>query len=476
LRKSIVVISFFLILVVGYAFAEGETTPQADEATQSQATSQSIGVFNMGGGGSKIPPSLQPIPGTSNDVFPVNAVTGRTERKQIKPLKGEEIQYMEEVKNMAKGNKTNLVANVLLPNRWTKKQRIFSVVRKKESKKKNDGPITILNWDVEIMRHPDDEPLVYTTVVGEEWWPERRFISEGIKECRAKNHDTERIALYGFVLIASKTEASNKGIGLGGSSINGSNNIALGSTLGFSTGKLFGYSAVLPVVNLVCLNAGKTEMPLQSETKVSEPPKQTPAENKEKSQEIPVMTKSPVKSAENENDWKKMSEKLIGVLENFSKQPSLLAPQVAAQVDSCSGIPELSIYFAFDKPKKTDSSYEVDLKYWVKYVPDYENRLDQMKKWKESHSGCDVQVEGHTNSIGSHEYNGPLGRRRAIAATNLLKKHGIVVKQWVSLGEDFPVPKEIKEAFFSVSKTPTSEVDEQDRRVIIRIIGKASGM
>lgn len=61
---------------------------------------------------------------------------------------------------------------------------------------------------------------------------------------------------------------------------------------------------------------------------------------------------------------------------------------------------------------------------------------------KSENKGIYIEIEGHTDSVGSETYNQKLGEERAVAARNYLHdKHGIGLNriQVISYGEDKPV-------------------------------------
>ncbi len=94
-------------------------------------------------------------------------------------------------------------------------------------------------------------------------------------------------------------------------------------------------------------------------------------------------------------------------------------------------------------------------------------KIGWLAGWLIIHPECQVQVEGHASQEGTPGYNAALGRSRSRAVYTTLLKIGRdreydlsdQVLQFVSLGKDFPVSEEF----------------EQNRRVIVRVIGQASG-
>ena len=112
-----------------------------------------------------------------------------------------------------------------------------------------------------------------------------------------------------------------------------------------------------------------------------------------------------------------------------------------------------SVYFAFDKSNVIDF---------------YKGQIDSVVKVLNDHPGYSVEIQGHTDSKGSDEYNEKLSMRRANEVkTFLIKKKGIaenrIVAKW--FGESQPaVPNEL----------PNGEDDPegraQNRRVVFKVI------
>lgn len=72
-----------------------------------------------------------------------------------------------------------------------------------------------------------------------------------------------------------------------------------------------------------------------------------------------------------------------------------------------------------------------------------------------------LEVEGHTDNIGSEEYNLQLGEKRAIAVRNYLNEQGVPLHaiSTISYGETRPVAD---------NKTPEGRA--QNRRVVVRVL------
>lgn len=128
------------------------------------------------------------------------------------------------------------------------------------------------------------------------------------------------------------------------------------------------------------------------------------------------------------------------------------APAPAPKVEA---LPPFVVYFPFDIPKKnSEDVYDVP--------KEFKPVIQKYAVWLKAHPGFTVQGEGHACTIGSREYNAALSRRRSKAVRDEFLALGIPesqIPQFVSLSEDFP----------------TSERLPENRRVILRVIGPASG-
>lgn len=88
----------------------------------------------------------------------------------------------------------------------------------------------------------------------------------------------------------------------------------------------------------------------------------------------------------------------------------------------------LMIHFEFN-----DSRFKPD--------PQTDNNILPFKAWLEKYPGSELSVTGHTDIVGTPEYNNELGLKRAQAVTEYLVNQGIPANRIVtkSLGETMPV-------------------------------------
>jgi len=73
---------------------------------------------------------------------------------------------------------------------------------------------------------------------------------------------------------------------------------------------------------------------------------------------------------------------------------------------------ELTIYFEFN-----DAKFKAD--------PQYENSIAEFKAWLEKYTTHKLSVVGHTDLVGTPEYNGELGLKRALVVGKYIEGLGI---------------------------------------------------
>jgi len=73
---------------------------------------------------------------------------------------------------------------------------------------------------------------------------------------------------------------------------------------------------------------------------------------------------------------------------------------------------ELTIYFEFN-----DAKFKAD--------PQYENSIAEFKAWLDKYPGSKLSVVGHTDLVGTPEYNGELGLKRALVVGKYIEGLGI---------------------------------------------------
>ncbi len=108
---------------------------------------------------------------------------------------------------------------------------------------------------------------------------------------------------------------------------------------------------------------------------------------------------------------------------------------------------DLMIYFEFD-----DASFNTD--------PKTDNSVIEFKSWLDKNPESILSITGHTDNIGTSEYNQALGLKRAQTIQKYLKSRGINADKLIadSKGEDQPVADQ-----------NTEEGRAKNRRTVITI-------
>ena len=109
------------------------------------------------------------------------------------------------------------------------------------------------------------------------------------------------------------------------------------------------------------------------------------------------------------------NDKLLPVLN--APDPAPLLTESASTADSLSEInasmPEkLSVYFEFN-----DSEFKTD--------PQIDSRIAELRQWLEKHPGSKLLVSGHTDLVGTEQYNHELAMKRAGFVGKYIEKQGI---------------------------------------------------
>jgi len=93
--------------------------------------------------------------------------------------------------------------------------------------------------------------------------------------------------------------------------------------------------------------------------------------------------------------------------------------------------------------------------------PEFDSVLDKVASTLVEYNQTMIQIAGHTDSTGSHEYNMKLSEQRAMSVKNYLAGRGVPAKRMVTVGAgpDYPV-----------ASNDTPEGRAQNRRVEITIV------
>jgi outer membrane protein OmpA-like peptidoglycan-associated protein len=102
-----------------------------------------------------------------------------------------------------------------------------------------------------------------------------------------------------------------------------------------------------------------------------------------------------------------------------------------------------------------------------------EHILSEFKDFLAAHPNVTIEVEGHTDSRGSADYNLELSERRAQRVRTWLVEHGVPEDQVTAVGkgEDDPTVPEPPECFNKVPRdtTPCEEAWAENRRVVFEV-------
>jgi outer membrane protein OmpA-like peptidoglycan-associated protein len=142
---------------------------------------------------------------------------------------------------------------------------------------------------------------------------------------------------------------------------------------------------------------------------------------------------------------KPMTKKTIVVVQPVSEKLTREADSLKKFYDS---MPKnLLIYFDFDK-----CNFKGD--------PQIDNTISEMKKWTDMYPDYKIHIIGHTDFIGTPEYNLALGMKRAEVVKNYFEKQGVVPGKIVvtSIGEGESVDNQF-----------TTEGTSKNRRTVVTL-------
>lgn len=139
----------------------------------------------------------------------------------------------------------------------------------------------------------------------------------------------------------------------------------------------------------------------------------------------------------------KPTTETIKVAEDEPEAAPEAAPEPVAEAAPAPGV-DLNnvIYFEFDSSQLDDASREA---------------LNQNAEWLREDSSRELTIEGHTDEVGTSEYNLALGQRRANTAKEYLIRLGIAPDRIdiITYGEERPassVPSENRRSVFVATK------------------------
>ncbi len=412
---------FFLTVAVS-AFGQTQDSSEITSTNDNKATA----VFNQGDSISISHRGLiTAMPGVSANPGPFPGYFFDSGKWQLYRPAAYATLTMDEINNMAKGGGCG--------------EMTFTRLQDDNVIPENNDPISIIVWWPKSTNFNGDKVLGVAKVMGKSWMePEEHYLGCVLKEAKKKTH-TRRVAILAREVKEGVTKGRSIGGGAGYSRI--INQASDNDPVAVATGGVFGTNRVRaeekPEFYVLSMNDGSTELPLTPEPQKAQAPLPAPAS---------AVVSQPTKPQE-----------VVVRLVVEQPQPQLVpisktitpAPIVEAVPEKCEALLPLVVNFDFDK-------------YFIK--DEYKPKIKESADWLASHPNCRVQVEGHTCKIGTYAYNENLGRNRSKSVYDLLLSYNSslrdrIVEQFVSVGED----------------KPASEYFPENRRVILRIIGKASG-
>lgn len=159
--------------------------------------------------------------------------------------------------------------------------------------------------------------------------------------------------------------------------------------------------------------------------------------------------------------------------------PEASRSATSVQVPQSGSLSALSRAFQRETPEVIHFAFDSD-----KLSPEARAALDVQAKWILNHQNVKFRVYGHTDRVGSEEYNADLGLRRATRAVTYLVSKGISeerLEAMVSFGEDVPIVETenrevlnrrvVTEVFGFVIPQATAKVDDDsDIRNLVRAV------
>jgi outer membrane protein OmpA-like peptidoglycan-associated protein len=145
----------------------------------------------------------------------------------------------------------------------------------------------------------------------------------------------------------------------------------------------------------------------------------------------------------------------VDILKPAAKKSAVVQPVVEAQSREADSLmkfyesmpKDLQIYFEFD-----DSRFNPD--------PKTDSSIAEFKKWMGKYPDYVLNITGHTDFVGTPEYNYDLGLERAGVVSRYLESQGIPVSKMItgSMGKEQPVASNI-----------TRQGRELNRRTVVAI-------
>jgi outer membrane protein OmpA-like peptidoglycan-associated protein len=363
------------------------------------------------------PQFIQALPGSSDPTFPGYAQ--RNDSCHLLYLPSLRHLTMNEVRSMAKGNKLD------------KHQMHVDVVDAKAIAP-NDDPIEIVPYWVDAIAWPDDRTLASVVIPGKYLHTEEELLGVALLKAKEISH-ARRYSIKVCPVLVSHTSSHGGGIGAAGADVPGTGSTGQAFSLGFSFGANNASQQEHEIIEVSALNDGPVDPPaVQKQPDLPQAPAPT--------------TPPPQPVAPPPVQTVRIEVAVVPQAPQPPAPPPAPAPTASAAPPDTCDLPQFVVHFDFDKSIVHDEELA---------------GIKSIAAWLLSHPSCRVQVEGHASAEASFDYNAALGRRRSKAVYDLLIAAGAKeqVVQFASLSKDFPASEHLPE----------------NRRVILRVIGAASG-
>lgn len=432
-KYRVIIAASMLLCCFGESLIAQQSGP-GTTTTTSTAGAQAV-IYNNGqGSGSRTPlPNAYPV---SQPVFPGIAIPPGPNRPDTPAI--------HRTYTLAEVDSARRV-NGKLPKGWEKRVKV-TIFHPELAKLPNpNAKVTSITWDPEgDITYAVDTMIAKVIAKGKPDEPDDQ--TKALAEWAALQSGCSRT--YTSVQQHYKTDTNGRNYGLGGALAVVTGNGTSGGAVSGGFGKASSSTSVedYPTYTVSCLNSGPVDPPKFPVVETRTSKKLSPQSEEEETG----------RTAENiaralEPAFEKLIEKLQPQQQQSQLQPQpTTQPTVMAPAEACS-LPEFAVYFKFNKAEIEN---------------EYRPEIQKTALWLKSHSECHLQVEGHTDKVGTHDYNAVLGRNRAKAVYDALAAAGapmgLVVIQFVSVSKDRPAVSEV------------SEIQWENRRVILRVIGSAS--
>jgi outer membrane protein OmpA-like peptidoglycan-associated protein len=426
MKERILVFLAFALVFVATSLGFSQTNSNGTTSTSTSTNTVNATVFATGGGQASAMPGVMGTPGVFSGFPEQNGTWGPYWNGLFQEVSCVEMEA-------GRGRHDKVKTDVIIPNNGSEK---------------DCSPIHLLSWspfNPKLFYLADREVSVTSALGKAEESPEATLLAglyDAKMEAAKKNSHINRCVAF----LREINEGITKGFSIGtgqaaGMAISpGANN----PTAALATGGLLGKNTTrqdnLPEFRIACLNDGPLDPPQLPKSKDS-PGAETPAAP---APPQPESKAPPTQTIRIEVVTVPSAQTSIPVTP--TTLASTPATTATAPLASCD-LPAFVVDFGFNESNVKD---------------EYRATIKSKAIWLENHPDCKVQVEGHASTEGSFAFNAALARNRAKAVYDILAEDRNIQGQLVQ--------------FVSLSKDrASSERNPADRRVILRVVGNASG-